>query len=242
MDTHRVTRLLLMMGLFVVSLAMLNNAFGKHRRVTSTCGLVDAVRIHELAVALFYVEKKGINREIREQVREAQKIFRAVSKVDTYDYAGVLFASVNTAKEDILELTIRYGVTRPEADSPSLALFRGGKMVACLSGFQDREDIKNIIDQYFGGDITRITKEKDAQRQRRVEAARVRAYENAAAYPYWGGWPYYGGWAGYGAAWPYYGGSGYWGPSWGAGIGFSGGWGGGGGHRGGGHHGGGRHR
>lgn len=233
MNAQKITRLFVMMGLFFVSLAMLNNAFGKHRRVTSARGLADAVSVNELVVALFYVEQRGVARDVREKLREAQKAFRAVSKIDSYDYAGILFAGVNTAREDILEMTIRYGITRPEPESPSLALFRGGKMVASLSGFQDREDIKNVIEQYFSQDIVRITKDKDAVRLRRLEAARLRAAENAAAYPYWGGWPYYGGWYGYGAGWPYYS-SGWWGPTWRADFGWRGGWGGG-RHHGGGH-------
>lgn len=244
MESQRLIKMFLVMGLFFVSLAMLNSAFGKHRRVTSSRGLEDAVSMNDLVVVLFYIEKKDVDKEIKEKVREAQKAFRTVSKTDAYDYAGILFAGVNAAKEDMLEMTVKYGITRPEAASPSLALLRGGKMVACLSGFQDREDIRNVIDQYFAQDITRITKEKDAQRQRRLEAARVRAAENAASYPYWGGWPYYGGWYGYGAGWPYYGG-GWWGPTWRADFGWRGGWGGGwsgGGHYHGGGHGGGHHR
>lgn len=244
MDRVRVLRLSLTIALCCVSLAMLNSAFGKHRRVTSSRGLEDALSVNDLVVALFYVEKKGADKEIKDKVRATQRDFRIISKTDSYDYAGILFASVNTAKEDMLEMTVKYGVTRPEAASPSWALFRGGKMVACLSGFQDREEVRNTIDQYFSQDIARITKEKDAQRQRRIEAARVRAAENAAAYPYWG-WPYYGGWYGYGAGWPYYGGY-WWGPTWRADFGWRGGWGGGyrggGYYHGGGHHGGGRHR
>jgi hypothetical protein len=240
METRQILKVCLTLGLFFMSFAMLNNAFGKHHRVTSSRGLADAITMNDLVVALFYVEGKGLVKEVKEKIHAVQRDFRTMSKTDVYEYVGILFASVNVAKEDMLDMVVRYGVVRPAADSPSFALFRGGKMVACLSGFRDREEMRETIEQYLGHDISRIEKEKDAQRQRRIEAARVRSAENAAAYPYWywGGWPYYGGWYGYGAAWPYYGGGSWWGPSWR-------GWGGyhGGGHsyHGGGHGGGGRH-
>lgn len=226
MKTQKLVRTLLTAALFFITVSMLNNAFGKHRRITSTRGLGDAVKTNDLVVALFYVEKKGIDKHVRERLHDTQKAFRSVSKDETYDYAAILFSSVNTAKQDMIDMVVEYGVTRPEPDSPSLALFREGKMIACLNGFQDREGIRGVIDQYFTQDIARITKAKDALRQRQLETARQRAYERAA---WWGGgYPYYGGWYGYGAGWPYYGGY-YWGPtwSWRSDWGWRGGWGGG---------------
>lgn len=194
-------------ALFCGALATLNSAYGRYKKISSPKRFRSSLNKHDLVVAFFYIHEKKMPHADRSKVNEAQATFKSVSKIESYRYADVIFTSVNAAKERLADLVRDYGVGQPSANSPIVALFRGGNLVTTKKGFLSRKDIKAFVDSYFGKAIAQIQKDKDIKRKRRLERARIRAYNRSYWYPYYGygfgyGYPYYG--YGYGYR-PYFG-------------------------------------
>ena len=206
-------RIMLSGALFIVILMGLKSAFGRVRRVRSSSRF-ERVLSKDLVAALFFARQKKLPKDIRRKTKDMQRELKSVSDSRQYRYAEVTFVSVYTDKEELIGISDQYSIPRPTPDSPVLALFKGGSLVATARGFLRSSDISKMINTYFGQKIAKIRKEKDEDLKRREKRAKIRAYNRAYTYPYWG-WG--GGWG-----YPYYGGRWY-GPGWGIGWGRGGG-------------------
>jgi len=188
-------RVVLSGALFIVVLLGLKNALAGVRTVRRASRFDSAIS-KDLVAALFYVEERGMDKGLRKKIKIAKRSFRDVSKTNKYKYAGVNFIYVNTKKEELAGVADRHRVASPKPNSPTVALFRGGRLVTSARGFLSSLDVSKMIDNYFGAEIEKVTKEKERELSRRKEDAKRRAYERSHRYPYGDGY--------YGYGWPWY--------------------------------------
>ncbi len=201
----------LSVSLASLALFMLNSAFGRYKVVSSEQRFEEALD-NSFVVAFIYpgkvskeVFQKAERKAFYRKLKNAKRMFKMISSSYPYDYAQVLFITVNASKERIGGALSSYNIPLPTPDQPIFALFRGGKLVAVKKGFLIRRQVKEFIDSHLKSDIAEATKQRDVEEQRRLKAAKRRAYDRAYRWgPYWYGvgWPYYS-WGYYG--WPYYG-------------------------------------
>ncbi len=197
------------MLILLISAVMVIPSLGaKDRKVRSADSFDSMLARAPYSVVLFYDNSRENKRdpEMRGVIKGLESMFRSLSKDPEYKEADLQFLRVDVARRNLSELAQRYRVQT----FPSAVLFLGREVTGSrLTGKVYRDQLQSLINRTFKAQMQSVLKEKEQQRKRQLERARIRAYSRA----YWGG-PYGWGYGGYGYPyWGYGGYGGYWGRS-----------------------------
>jgi len=220
---------------FIILVGFFGSSFGKYQNVKSERNFLRTVRNPKfnLSIALFYnavrertkdpVQREAMEMRVKRN-RSTKDMFKEASKIFRYDDADLMFSAINVGKRRTKDMARHYEVST----IPTFMLFQDGLPykdsagnVVKISGFLERPQLEQFINDYFNKLI-------EKNRKRNQEIRKIRIQQNLAR-SYWGwGWGGYWGWGypygGWGWGYPY---GGYWGrPYWGwrGGCGWRGGW------------------
>jgi hypothetical protein len=128
-----------------------------------------------------------------------------VSDSERYKQVDMMFLQGDVDREDVAAVAREYAVTT----FPAFLLFKEGVVLRknnnplILTGDINRLQLNEFIDTHLGDKIDDILDEQERILKRRLEKAKIRAYNTpywGYGYPYWGwgwGYPNYGGWYGW---------------------------------------------
>lgn len=184
-----------------ISVLMINAMCAKDKAVRSADSFDTVLARAPYSVVLFYDNSRENRRDpaMRGEIKGLETMFRELSRDPSYKEAELQFVRVDVARHGLAEVAQRYQLRT----FPAAMLFLGGKATgAQLMGKIYRDELSTLIDRTFKSQMESVLKEKEQQRRRELERARIRAYNAAYWGPYWG-WGYgypYGGWR-YGGYW-----------------------------------------
>lgn len=147
------------------------------------------------SAVMLYPETKELRRDKswRSQLRDTQIMFRSVSDDDFYKAADLNFIQAK-ANKGFAEAPRKYNVQ----DVPKFLLFQGREpMYGTLAGFIYRDQLENFINRNLKTELDQRLKEKQKAQKRKLEQAKIDAYNRAYQWgawgPYWayGYWPYW---------------------------------------------------
>jgi hypothetical protein len=153
-------------------------------------------------VVLFYDKSRENmrNKEIKQKIVDLESMFRSLSKDDYYKDANLQFIRAEVNREALQSVQRRYSLLQ----LPAFAIFLGRELKAKLYGYVFRDTVENFIERNLKSKMEETIKQADELRKKRLEEAKIRAYNRPYWYgPYWYGgyYPYW--WYGYRR--PYYG-------------------------------------
>jgi hypothetical protein len=179
--------------------------------------LFRTINKRSIAIVFFYYEDKETRKDpaLKRSISSTLSYLERMSRLPWYEDGDCIFASVNSANEELCALMHSLGIKQ----APCYVLFynsapvRGTQgQIVLLQGYVPRNILESFINRYAGGTIEDNVHERAEQRRIEREEARIR-YQYYAPYFYCG-YPYWGScWGGY----PY---GGCYGPRFGCGVSF----------------------
>lgn len=191
--------------------------FAKEVTVKSDRRFQDLIINNQYAVLMLYKEDKETrkDKQLTTKLRQLRETFKAVSNEPFYKEADLLFLTINVADKEVNYIPNKLQIQK----LPAFVIFKNSKPLrtmagssagqsAILSGFVDRGNLQDFIDQNIGDDLEDVLDEKAEIRKRELEEAKIRSYYAPRfyvgvgyGYPYsWYPYGYYGGW-GWGWGW-----------------------------------------
>lgn len=163
------------------------------------------------AVVMFYEKDRKALRDdskMRRKIDRLEDMFHGVSERYRYKEGDLVFIKVNITSEKMRTVAHDYGVNA----FPTFMLFKYGSklnagqmMIGMASGELSGRRLEKFIESNLKESIDKIIQDKEDERERRLEEAKIRSYYR----PYWG-WGF--GWGGPYHYWhrPYWGWGWYW--------------------------------
>jgi thioredoxin-related protein len=171
------------------------------------------LRQSDVAVVMFYQKpdkpddksERAAYKEALQNIKDLQARFKVVSDEERYKEVDMMFLQGDVDREDVAAIAREYAVTT----FPAFLLFKEGVVLRknnnplILTGDINRLQLNEFIDTHLGDKIDDILDEQERILKRRLEKAKIRAYNTpywGYGYPYWGwgwGYPNYGGWYGW---------------------------------------------
>ncbi len=188
--------------LALLCLAVVPSIDARYKRARSADSFYRLLARAPYSVVLFYNISRENRRDkgMRRSMKDLEIMFRSLSKNPDYKEAELQFLRVDVARRDLMSVANRYSIQR----YPTAMLFVGRESIGQrLSGKVYREQLQALINHNLRKRMQEVIKEKQKQRQRTLERARIRAYQWAAWGPYWSS-PYWYGPYGYGGYRPYW--------------------------------------
>lgn len=155
--------------MFVLFVLFVGNVVqAKVRTINTRRDFARSVAKGTMMVALFY-DKKDKN---------LTRMYSDISNTKRYDDADVVFLKVNSASEDLEMLPALYGVK----NMPALIFFNNGKRVAncegavVQSGAVSQDQLKALIDKYYGPEMDSYIAKKEARAQWMIEQEKASGY------------------------------------------------------------------
>ncbi len=174
----------------------------KDIRVRSSDALRKKLSQSPYTVVLFYDKSRENmqDKKIKQKVVDMESMFRSLSKDDYYKDANLQFIRAEVNRKGLQSVPRMYSLSQ----FPVFAIFLGRELKARLYGYVFRDTVENFIERNLKNKIEEVIKQANELRKKRLEEAKIRAYNR----PYWYGPYWYGGyypyWR-YGYGRPYYG-------------------------------------
>lgn len=142
---------------------------------------------------------KDEQKQMKKENHQLQDMIKSISETDPYKKdlrSDVGFLIVDASKDSMQSIVDKYIVKNNAM--PQFLLFKDGKAVmtmsdklAQLSGFIEKADLMQYMNDYFGKDFDEVLAQKsdDQNKEREMQLARYQAYA-ASRYPYGGYAPY----------------------------------------------------
>jgi cysteinyl-tRNA synthetase len=171
--------------------------YAKDIRVRSIDKLSKKLAQAPYSLVLFYDKSRELmrNDEMKQKIGDMEAMFLSLSKDDYYKDANLQFIRAQVNKQDLQSAQQKYQLT----ELPAFAIFLGRQLKATLYGYVFRDAVEQFIEQNLKSKMEEIIKQADELRKKRLEEAKIRAYNRPYYYgPYWYGgyYPYW--WYGYG--------------------------------------------
>ncbi len=147
-------------------------------------------------VLFFEKDRQSMKDKVyKEKIVNMERMFRSLSKDSYYKDAQLQFIRADVSHGDMNSALKRYDVNQ----LPSFVTFLGRELKSILPGFAYRDAVEELIQKSLKSNMEETIKQADELRKKRLEEARIGAYNRSYWYPYgyWGGWgfggPYWGG-------------------------------------------------
>lgn len=159
---------------FFILLALIHALKGQVYTVESQRQFNKYVKKEPYQGVLFYsVDSKEMrrNKETKERYAAFKNLMKQTSDTTLYKEGGLLFMSVNMAKQMGKELAELYGI---RVDPSFLLLYRGrpldteDKSVGLLTQFQTREELSQFIDTTLKAELNEIVTQKENMKKQRA--------------------------------------------------------------------------
>lgn len=173
-------------------------AFAKESKIASTDKLYQLLAAVPYSLVFFY------NRDTndRQKIRDTMIMLRSLRRDPVYHDAQLQIIIADMSRGQLDAVQEKYNIT----SVPAFATYVGqGKIGAPLEGFTDRAPLMTYIDTNLKPYMQKYLQEKEAQRKRDLEIARIDAYKRN----YWLGSPYWDSYW-YGGYYPYWFGPYFW--------------------------------
>lgn len=173
-------------GILVYGLSLVT-AWAKEIPVKSDRRLQDLIIKNQYAVLMIYQEDQETKKDknMREQLRQLREMFKAVSSDTFYKEADLAFLTANVASKELDYLPRRYQIKT----LPAFVIFKNSKSAEVaagqplvLSGFVDRGQLQDFIDENLKAELEDVLKEKAEARKAELEEARIRSYYAPSVY------------------------------------------------------------
>lgn len=172
---------IVMLGLFFMALPTI----AKDIRVRSADDFFAKLSSAPYTVAVFYNRDKEVakDKQTLRSIKDLEIQIKSLSQNPFYKGADLQFMRVDLDRKDLASVAQQFGI---EA-LPTYLLFVGREMVGNpLVGFAYRSKVQKFIDQNLLDNMNIYMKEKQQQRARELERAKIQAYRNAYLWgPYW---------------------------------------------------------
>lgn len=136
-------------------------------------------------LAIFYDRDREImkDKEIVRSIKDLEIQTKSLSQNPFYKGADLQFMRVDLDRKELESVAQQFNITT----LPTYLLFVGRELVGKpLVGFAYRSQVQKFIDQNLLDNMNSYMKEKQQQRARDLERAKIRAYNNAYLWgPYW---------------------------------------------------------
>ncbi len=180
----------------------------KDIRVRSSEALRKKLTQAPYSLVLFYDDSREMKKDknARDAIDNMEAMFRSLSKDAPYKDAQLQFIRAQVNREGLHSVLRRYELKQ----LPAFVIFLGREKQAVAYGNLYRDDVEQFIEMNLKNKMKEVIKQADELRKKRLEEAKIRAYNRPYIYgPYgYGPWLYPYGWYGYGR--PYWYGGYYW--------------------------------
>lgn len=176
----------------------------KNITVTTTDKLYRLLAAAPYALVMFYNRDKTMmqNKNNRQAIVDTEIMLKALRQSPFYQGADLHIILADVSRGDLTQALKDYNVT----DLPTFITVVGKQQVGDqLMGFADRAPLMTFINENLKQQMQVRMKEKEAQRERDLEIARIDAYKRN----YWLGSPYWDSYW-YGGYYPYWFGPYFW--------------------------------
>jgi hypothetical protein len=180
----------------------------KDIRVRSSEALRKKLTQAPYSIVLFYDDSRELKKDknARDAIVNMEAMFKSLSKEDYYKDAQLQFIRAQVNREGLHPVLRRYELKK----LPAFVIFLGREKQSVAYGNLYRDDVEKFIAMNLENKMKDVIKQADELRKKRLEEAKIRAYNRPYTYgPYgYGPWLYPYGWYGYGR--PYWYGGYYW--------------------------------
>lgn len=192
---------------YIITLLFVSIAQAKDIRVRSSEALRKKLTQAPYSIVLFYNDSREARKDtaLRSSIVNMESMFRSLSKEGYYRDAQLQFIRAQVNREGLHSVMRRYELQK----IPAFAIFLGRQKQAVAYGNLYRDDVEQFIELNLKNKMKEIIKQANELRKKRLEEAKIRAYNRPYIYgPYgYGPWLYPYGWYGFGRPYWY---GGYW--------------------------------